>query len=76
MYTKTIVVLTAFFIGQYLYIYVNTWWAALFFSLASAQVGVNIMHDGNHMAFSKYKWLNKLSGFSLELLGTSAIIYK
>lgn len=56
--------------------FINTWWAALIFSFISAQVGVNIMHDGNHMAFSTKKWLNRVSGFSLELLGTSAIIYK
>lgn len=47
-----------FAIGQYLYMYVNTWWAAVYFSFASAQVGVNIMHDGNHFAFSRIKWLN------------------
>jgi len=76
MYIKTTIVLLGYFLGMYLYMFVNTWWAAVFFSFISAQVGVNIMHDGNHMAFSKNKWLNWLSGFSLELLGTSAIIWK
>ena len=52
MYIKTIIVLIGYFIGMYLYMFVNSWWAALIFSFISAQVGVNIMHDGNHMAFS------------------------
>ena len=34
------------------------------------------MHDGNHMAYSNNKWMNTLAGNTLELLGTSAIIYK
>lgn len=76
MYIKTSVVIFGYFVGMYLYMFINTWWAALIFSFISAQVGVNIMHDGNHMAFSTKKWLNRVSGFSLELLGTSAIIYK
>lgn len=76
MYRKTIVVLIMFFIGQYLYIFDNSFLSVVFFSFAAAQVGVNIMHDGNHFAFSRIKWLNRISGFSLELLGTSAIIWK
>ena len=52
MYWKTITVLFGYFIGMYLYMFINTWWAAVIFSFISAQVGVNIMHDGNHMAFS------------------------
>lgn len=76
MYVKFWVIIISFVYTMYLYIAYHTWWAAVIFALVSSQVGVNIMHDGNHMAFSAKKWLNKVAGFSLELLGTSAIIYK
>ena len=38
------------------------WWAAIFFGLASSQVGVNIMHDGNHVAYSKNRAWNSFAG--------------
>lgn len=34
-----------------------------------AGIGLSIMHDANHGAFSKYNWLNKLMSFSMEVLG-------
>jgi linoleoyl-CoA desaturase len=34
------------------------------------------MHDGNHKAFSDKRWLNSVAGNCLELIGTSAVIYK
>ena len=76
MYTKFVVILVLFFTFFYLYVAYNTYTIAILFAFISSQVGVNIMHDGNHMAFSQKKWLNRIAGFSLELLGTSAIIYK
>jgi linoleoyl-CoA desaturase len=34
-----------------------------------AAIGFNVMHDGAHGSFSKYKWVNKLAAFSLNMLG-------
>jgi linoleoyl-CoA desaturase len=34
-----------------------------------AGIGLSIMHDANHDAFSKYKWVNKVMSFSMEVLG-------
>ena len=34
------------------------------------------MHDGNHMAYHKSTWANWLAGNTLELVGSSSIIYK
>lgn len=76
MYIKTAIVLVLFFIAEYYYFVHNTYLSAFLFGLIGGQVGVNIMHDGNHMAFSNNKWMNTLAGFTLELLGTSAVIYK
>lgn len=40
-------------------------------SLMAAMVALqfNVMHDGNHNAFSKRPWLNRLAGWSLEIVG-------
>ncbi len=37
--------------------------------LGVAGLGLATMHDANHGAFSKYRWANKLFGYSLYLLG-------
>ena len=34
-----------------------------------AGIGLSIMHDANHGAFSKYNWVNKIMSFSMEVLG-------
>jgi linoleoyl-CoA desaturase len=54
-------------------------WIALpeciFFGLLTAAIGFNVMHDGAHGSFSKYKFLNKAAGASLNFLGGSAIMW-
>jgi linoleoyl-CoA desaturase len=44
--------------------------------LGMAFIGLSIMHDAVHGAFSKYNWLNKLMGYSLEMLGGSSLTWK
>ena len=41
----------------------------------TAAIGFNVMHDGSHGSFSKFKWVNKMAGFSLNFLGASAIMW-
>ena len=38
-----------------------------------AAIGFNVMHDGAHGSFSKYKWVNRLAAFSLNILGGIAL---
>jgi linoleoyl-CoA desaturase len=47
----------------------------IFFGLLTAAIGFNVMHDGAHGSFSKYKLLNKMAGSSLNFLGGSAIMW-
>mgnify|MGYP006285594539 CR=1 FL=1 len=42
-------------------------WIAMGFGMAG--LGMATMHDANHGSFSKHKWMNKLFGNSLYLLG-------
>ena len=39
-------------------------------------MGVGVMHDGNHMAASNSKVLNKMAGIALDLVSSSSIVYK
>src|SRR5689334_10596806 len=43
----------------------------LIMGMGVAGVGMSVMHDANHGAYSKYAAVNSLVGFSLNLLGAS-----
>ncbi len=42
----------------------------------AASIGFNVMHDGMHGSFSRYKWLNHLAGLSLNFLGGNNFMWK
>lgn len=48
------------------------WWVqlclALVMGVGMAGVGMNVMHDANHGAYSSKKWLNKVMGSSMYIL--------
>jgi linoleoyl-CoA desaturase len=54
------------------------WWAILeCITLGGviATIGFHIMHDGAHGSFSKYRWVNYLAAFSLNILGGSSFMW-
>lgn len=40
-----------------------------------ASIGFNVMHDGAHGSFSKYKWMNSVAAFSLNILGGNSFMW-
>jgi len=42
----------------------------------SAGIGMGVMHDANHGSYSKNKQVNKYMGFTMNLLGASATVWK
>lgn len=41
----------------------------------TAAIGFNVMHDGGHGSFSKYKMVNQLAALSVNFLGASSIMW-
>jgi linoleoyl-CoA desaturase len=41
----------------------------------TAAIGFNVMHDGAHGSFSKYNWVNKMAGLSLNFLGANVFMW-
>ncbi len=49
---------------------------ALLMGFGMAGIGLSVMHDANHGAYSKKKWVNTLMGYSINLLGANAFNWK
>jgi linoleoyl-CoA desaturase len=80
LYTKAAILLLVF---TFLYVHLvfftpPVFWAVLesvLLGIAVAGIGFNIMHDGAHGSFSKYKWLNHAAAFTLNVLGGSSFMW-
>lgn len=42
----------------------------------AALIGTNIQHDGNHGAFANTKLINKLAGWTMDMIGASAYTWE
>lgn len=74
LFTKAIILMVAFvFVYVHLVFFTPVAWVAILECIALggivAAIGFNVMHDGAHGSFSKYKWVNQLAAFSLNMLG-------
>src|ERR1041385_267563 len=45
-------------------------------SAGLAGIGLSVMHDANHGAYSRHRWVNTLLGYSLNLVGANAFSWK
>ncbi len=69
------------YVGFYIHLVFFTpiWWIALpecvLLGGVTAAIGFNVMHDGAHGSFSRYNWVNKAAGYSLNFLGASALLW-
>jgi linoleoyl-CoA desaturase len=80
MYLKTATILLWFASSYALLVFAElTWWQgallALSLSLAMAGTGFAIQHDANHGAYSSRTGVNRLMGFTLDLLGASSYLW-
>lgn len=73
---KAIFWLVVYLFTVYYHITVNTAFTAILFGITAAQADVNIMHDGNHMAFSRNKTLSYIAGYVLDLTFSTSVVYR
>ena len=76
LFLKAIILVVNFLaVYTHLVFYTPVWYFALVESIIlgglTASIGFNVMHDGAHGSFSKYPWINKLAGLSLNFLGAN-----
>src|SRR5215212_1267041 len=80
IYTKAILLLSGF---ACLYIHLvfftpPAFWAifeSVLLGAVTAGIGFNIMHDGAHGSFSKYKIVNHIAAFTLNILGGNSFMW-
>jgi linoleoyl-CoA desaturase len=81
MAIKSVVMFSLYLIPYALIISnIVTGWALLpmviLMGLGLAGIGLSVMHDANHGAYSDKKWINSLVGYSLNFLGVSSFNWK
>lgn len=82
MVFKTIFMLSFYFIPYFIYVSgaVTQYWVYLILvaiqGVATAGIGLSIMHDANHGAYSRKKWVNNFLGYTLNLVGGNATNWK
>ena len=78
LHVKAVVVVLWALVSYWMLVIVTPpWWPVCFLSfvLAALAVALNLMHDGNHQAFSRNARMNRLAGFTLDLLGVSSLFW-
>lgn len=82
MVIKTIFMFCLYLIPYFMFVLgiVESVWAfylmAALMGLGKAGIGLSVMHDANHGAYSRKKWVNNLVGYSLNLVGANATNWK
>lgn len=74
MFVKSFILLSLYLVPIIcIYVYHLPWWAVMicftFSGFGVAGVGMGVMHDANHGAYSHNKWINRIMGSTLNLLG-------
>jgi linoleoyl-CoA desaturase len=81
LYTKALI-LVSLFIAVYIHIvfftptFIPALIECLLLGALTASIGFNIMHDGAHGSFSRYKWVNELAGLTINFLGANVFLWK
>jgi linoleoyl-CoA desaturase len=81
LFLKAVVLMVSFlFVYIHLVFFTPVAWVAIVECVIlgglTAAIGFNVMHDGAHGSFSKYKWMNDLAALSLNFLGANNFMWK
>lgn len=81
LYIKSVIqILSAMMLYVILVFFTPPGWIAILLCVLLgvnlAVIGFNVMHEGGHRSFSKYRWLNNVSAYFLNVLGGNAYYWK
>lgn len=80
MYLKSAILIT-WSVTAYLLMITGSllWWqypiAAVCLAAGMAGIGVSVQHDANHGGYSQNRWINRLFGCCLDVMGASSFIW-
>ena len=80
MYLKSFVILSFLAVGYAALVFGSvTWWQAIPLAMcvafAISLIGFAIQHDGNHQGYSRHRWVNRMAGATLDLIGASSYVW-
>jgi linoleoyl-CoA desaturase len=78
---KTILILSVYFTCYALAVFGNfstpiVLGLCVMLGVSAAAIGFNVMHDAAHGSYSKNGFINRILGYSMDLLGASVMIWK
>lgn len=81
LYLKTVVMLTTYLAPFFLMLVIPmlpivALGMAVLMGVGEAGIGMSVMHDGAHDAYSSKKWVNKLAAASIFLFGSNPLNWK
>ena len=76
LFTKAALIIIGYWISLYYFITECSVVWSISLAFFSSQIGVNIMHDGNHMSFSQNKTFSMIAGYMLDVIGGTSVVYR
>jgi linoleoyl-CoA desaturase len=81
LYFKAILIVLSFLtVYVHLVFFTPVTWLAIIECIVlgglTAAIGFNVMHDGMHGSFSRFKWVNTMAGLSLNFLGANNFMWR
>lgn len=76
LFLKGLIIIILYAFALYWYIKYCNFWSTILYAFLAGQVGVNIMHDGNHVAWSSSKILSYIAGYTLDMVGSTSVVYR
>lgn len=76
MMLKSLLIMLGWTLSLYFMLTRGSWLAAGALGCFCAEIGVSIMHDGSHGAYSAKPWLNSVAAMGMDLIGASAMAWE
>lgn len=82
IFLKVPILFSVFFLPYFLMVFgviENVWimWLmTAIMGIGMSGIGFTVMHDANHGAFSRFKWINTILSYTMEMLGGNSINWR